>query len=286
MEATKTLMRVCFDIEHHQMMRITKNKMIFEAEWWACILNVRSRFYFGNNNYLAMSNKKSTTTRRGERGNALFLILIAVALFAALSYAINQSGRGGGDVSRETVQTVAAQIVDTGAGLRQAATRMLIAGTSVYSIVFTSPSTGLTTQIFDAKGGGATNGKPPPAAGTTTAWSYRPAQDATTGTFVCGVGTAAPEVLVILGSTIFGEYLDLAVCVQIQKSLGFPPAAQSPPPLQSTQNVTLVPGTISNCTVGNASTIYNAAGYLTGQPFACFNNAGAGYGYYHVLVEN
>ena len=91
-----------------------------------------------------------------ERGNALFLILIAVALFAALSYAVTQSGRGSGTVDRETAMITAGQITQYPAGLRTAITRMIITGTTATALNFVlTPANNLTTEVFGTAGGAA-----------------------------------------------------------------------------------------------------------------------------------
>ncbi len=60
-----------------------------------------------------------------QRGNILFLILLAVILFAALSYAVTSSMRGGGkDASKETPQAAAAHILQTLDQVNVAVTRM------------------------------------------------------------------------------------------------------------------------------------------------------------------
>jgi hypothetical protein len=110
-----------------------------------------------------------------EKGNALFLILIAVALFAALTYAITQSGKGsGGGTSKEQAVLVAAQITQYAGELQQAVSRLLLSGCTVAKLSFDSTkfpdaTTYDNTQapadhscdIFDPVGGGVTWQAPP-----------------------------------------------------------------------------------------------------------------------------
>ncbi len=84
-----------------------------------------------------------------SNGNALFLILIAVALFAALSYAVIQSGRGGGNIDREQREIRVSELIQVFGNVRAAVNRLkLINGCSneqisVYSDSYATPA------IFD-----------------------------------------------------------------------------------------------------------------------------------------
>ena len=101
------------------------------------------------------------------KGNALFLILIAVALFAALSYAITNSGRGGSGIDKETASLQASEILQYASEVKTAVMRLrLINGCSETNISFESAATGSLLEntadpasderchIFSADGGG------------------------------------------------------------------------------------------------------------------------------------
>lgn len=102
-----------------------------------------------------------TKNQSAERGNVLFLILIAVALFAALSYAVTSATRGGSDSgSGEKAQLQAASILNYQTALKVAVDRMVISGVSPDDIDFTRPSDAgfntapYTRKIFHPQGGG------------------------------------------------------------------------------------------------------------------------------------
>lgn len=94
-----------------------------------------------------------------QRGNVLFLILIAVALFAALSYAVTQSSRSGGDSSRETNILNAAQLTQYPTSVRTAVLRLVIDGFQDTGLLFNNPASAVGAnepfEIFATIGGGA-----------------------------------------------------------------------------------------------------------------------------------
>lgn len=69
-----------------------------------------------------------------HRGSALFLILIAVALFAALSYAVTQTGRGSGTTAKEDLTLCLAEIDSHFKAVESAVTRIKAQGYADHQI--------------------------------------------------------------------------------------------------------------------------------------------------------
>ncbi len=108
-----------------------------------------------------------------QSGNALFLILIAVALFAALSYAITQSGRGGGGIDREQAELANSQALQYASSIDQAILRLrTVNGCTETQIGFDNTVVPAvyahgngpaddSCEVFDPNGGGLTFQAPP-----------------------------------------------------------------------------------------------------------------------------
>lgn len=241
--------------------------------------------------------------RHGERGNVLFLILIAVALFAALSYAVTQSSRsGGGDAGKETNLVNSAQITQYPSGIRTAIVRMIISGADINELEFNPPSafdvlsdTTGKLSVFHPAGGGATYSVPPPdimnVASATKEWFFNGENQ------IADIGTtnSAGPIHATADVIAFLPGVTSSVCNKLNESLGL--SATTPPIATGVvfnKNMESVPGAnryicagpggaCDGVTIGNAS----GASELNGKPFGCFSNGGtpATLVYYHVLVE-
>lgn len=113
-------------------------------------------------------NNKILQAIKNQSGNALFLILIAVLLFAALSYAITRAGRGGGGIDKEKAVLDAVKIINFGNQINAAIQRMLVMGLATPSTLQyeTAPFNGIPCSageacIFAPEGGGVTYQSPP-----------------------------------------------------------------------------------------------------------------------------
>lgn len=241
-----------------------------------------------------MKSTQQCQKRQREAGNVLFLILIAVALFAALSYAVTQSTRsGGGDASKEKSLVSSASVTQYPASIKTAIVRMIVSnGVTANELLFHKPVdfTDLTTAalqkraVFYPTGGGATYTDGPLDVSSTTTgnpWVFNATNEVknigTTAT--SGVTTATADIIAFLPN------MSASVCSKIHEQLGMSSTVNTPlTGVDITTNMDDETKT-DNIPASPGGAMITAAGVLDGQPQGCFQKAPGNLVYYHVLVE-
>ena len=198
-----------------------------------------------------------------EKGNALFLILIAVILFAALSYAITQSNRSGGNASRETNLVAGTTVTQYPSAIRTAITRMLLRGVSASDIDFIDPADAdfddapVTAKVFqnvDPNTVELDNHNVPLGA-----WTFLSEK------VVTNIGTGKGDVVAVLTRVRTG------ICERINE--------------QITGSTDIPASGLSDAqAIADAASDFTGAG-ITGQPFLCVSTTDNHNVYYHVLLE-
>lgn len=231
-----------------------------------------------------------------ESGNVLFLILIAVALFAALSYAVTSStNSGGGDANDESALVNSAAITQYPASIKTAMIRMQVSnGVDPLEFKFDVPPftslTDTTTGVFHPDGGGATYSQSNPdvmvqggAATNADGDWYFNYDFEVENISTTGASSAGNEIIAFLPD------IKQSICSKINDELGI----TGIPVLSSGITVTTMMDEDSGYTVSTAAPAANMIGgtnlgaaELDGKPYGCFRNTGTGpYTYYHVLLE-
>ncbi|MGH1397942.1 MAG: hypothetical protein ACRBCT_01880 [Alphaproteobacteria bacterium] len=241
-----------------------------------------------------------TKSRKNESGNVLFLILIAVALFAALSYAVTSSTRsGGGDANDETNLVNTAAITQYPTGIRTSLIRMQVSkGIDPTDMEFNPPSdfgncsTSGTDCVFHPSGGNATYAPAIAdvmANGAQGTWTFN-------GDFeIVNVGLTSSGAATGNEIIAFLPGIKQAVCSRINTELGISGIPDTGTDVSGTDDTTegynrildngISFATTNDITIGTGGDAVTG-GALDGQAFGCFQNNGGEYVYYHVIYES
>ncbi|MFP4097982.1 MAG: hypothetical protein ACLFP8_02520 [Alphaproteobacteria bacterium] len=226
-----------------------------------------------------------------ENGNVLFLILIAVALFAALSYAVTSSTRSSGNQGSEETRLISsAQITQFPAAVTNAVFRMIISGVTVEEIRFNRPQAdefdnlqSIEFGVFHPSGGGV---------------SYSPAPadvmaDGAPGDWVFNAEMEVPDIGLsgIGGNEIIAFLVGLrkSICLKINEEYGLGAVV---PELEGSHSALYTKRMYNDGSSDyeipeeDVPDIDDGAGTFDGQPFGCFEDRNTGkYVYYHVVLE-
>lgn len=226
-----------------------------------------------------------------QRGNALFIILIAVALLAALSFAVTYSSQtgGAGAVSKEKARLMASEILEYSKIVTNAVTQLRLRGCEDSQLSFANATVGTytnnaapsdnTCHVFSPAGGGVSWSVPQKGVMSVSP-SPSDSWNIYGGNEVEGVGSTsgAPENADLL-LALNGVSLELCQEVNGLLKVTSPTAV---PPQDSGIDTTRYVGTYSA-----ADVIGDEAAALNGQKAGCFEDTGASkYVFYKVLVAH
>jgi hypothetical protein len=242
-----------------------------------------------------------TEKSKQPRGNVLFLILIAVALFAALSYAVTKSSQSGKDEApKETVSAVVntAALTQYPSTIRTAVLGLIVNGVDPVDMLFNKPEQftgeGYTAYdaakakgVFNEAGGKAVYQQVP---GNMTV-SGQPIDWAFTLDFeVPLVGLSSPSSLAGNDLIAFASGVSQTACARVNQELyndATIPVAGTPVVIGNNRLATAtLPVAPAAETVLTSST--PSARWFEGKSDGCFQNgvaAGSPFVYYYVLAE-
>lgn len=235
-----------------------------------------------------------------ESGNVLFLILIAVALFAALSYAVTQSTRSGsGSTDREQSLIGSAVLTQYPTALRTSIVRMVLGGIAPTQLLFNGPSTfgvlATNRLVFHPDGGGASFQDGPVdvmANGQTGTWSHNMQMEVPN---IGRNGVGGNDLIAFLPG------VSESACLRINQQMGIPKSGQCTTyqngvPLVEvaantdiTVNLTDTTGTPPTTDPENIQCAGGTANAFTAKATGCFWDtnviAGGAYVFYSVIME-
>lgn len=232
-----------------------------------------------------------------QRGNALFIILIAIALLASLTIVLTRSDVTDSDsVAPERARIMASQIMGQARNLEQTVKTMISRGCSEQQINFANPVvSGYTNpsapadkscDLFQSAGGGLTWPRPIANGNDGSDWIFL-GNNSVGGVTLTDDGSCSAGCIDLIAAL---PNVTLDVCKQLNALAGVTSAATTPPTDAGNFDGTTKITTFSTTNVGEI--ILDAGNVLLGKPTGCFHptqvsGAAAGadiYWFYHTLV--
>lgn len=242
----------------------------------------------------------SPILRRQSRGNVLFIILIAIVLFAALAAAITKTSTGSGSMDREKGTISASEIMGYGSSLEKAVAKTLGNDISEGGLSFENTAwqfnngnpietaalfpncTQANCKLFNPSGGGLdAQTFPPQAMSTIVPGDAKSGHSAVYSLKVTGVGSSDYDLVLMVAG------IDKSTCMRINTALGIENLSNAPPS-DSWAGAVLYNGSFTGA--GDASSeIGDTATQIVGKSAGCINRAGSANGaqdnyFYQVLL--